>query len=95
VRRRLSLDQARLLPHLRERVRLVEEQAAVLRREFERAAAEGVEATAPGRWIGPAGDDLDRLRGLPAVGRNVRGAIRGTDPLGETIRRSERRAGGR
>ena len=31
-----------------------------------------------------------RLRGLPATGRNVRGSIRGTDPVSETIRRAER-----
>jgi hypothetical protein len=32
---------------------------------------------------------------LPAIAPGVRSAMKGTDPLGETIRRSERRAGGR
>jgi hypothetical protein len=32
----------------------------------------------------------EALRGIPAVSRNVRGAIRGTDPEGETVRRLSR-----
>ena len=39
-------------------------------------------ATAPGDW--------QRLRGLPAVSRGCAGHIRGTDPLGEVIRRESR-----
>jgi hypothetical protein len=38
-----------------------------------------------------SGGDEQRLRGLPAIGRGVSGAIRGTDPLGEVIRRESRR----
>jgi hypothetical protein len=39
------------------------------------------EAPAPTtRWTIPVGDDAHRLRGLPAVGRNVAGAIRGSNP---------------
>lgn len=38
-----------------------------------------------------SGGDEQRLRGLPAVGRGVSGAIKGTDPLGEVIRREGRR----
>jgi hypothetical protein len=32
------------------------------------------------------GHDPERLRGLPAIGRNVSGAIRGTDPVGALLR---------
>ena len=77
----LPLDQARLRPHLREPAKRKQAPAE--------AQAEEV-ATSPG-WKVPAGDDLERLRGLPAIGRNVRGSIRGTDPLSETIKRAERR----
>lgn len=38
-----------------------------------------------------SGGDWQRLRGLPAIGRGCAGAIRGTDPLGEVIRREGRR----
>ena len=76
----LPLDQARLRPHLREPAK---------RKTPAEAQAEEV-ATSPG-WKVPAGDDLERLRGLPAIGRSVRGSIRGTDPLSETIKRAERR----
>jgi hypothetical protein len=87
---RLPLDQARLRPHLRERARLVEQQAAVLRR-IGRAAADGVDTSAP-RWKTTARDvDYERMRGLPMIAPGVRGAQKGTDPLGEVIRRSERR----
>jgi hypothetical protein len=34
--------------------------------------------------------DVDALRGIPAVSRMSRGAIRGTDPEGETVRRLSR-----
>ena len=37
------------------------------------------------------GHDPERLRGLPAIGRNVSGAIRGSDPLGALIRKENRR----
>lgn len=40
-------------------------------------------ATAAGDWA--------RLRGLPAIGRGCAGAIRGTDPAGEVLRRESRR----
>ena len=79
--RHLPLDPARLRPHLR--------QPAKRKQTPAEAQAEKV-ATSPG-WKMPAGDDLERLRGLPAIGRNVRGSIRGTDPLSETIKRAERR----
>ena len=37
------------------------------------------------------GHDPARLRGLPAIGRNVSGAIRGSDPLGALIRKENGR----
>ena len=76
----LPLDQARLRPHLR--------QPAQRKRT---PAPEGVDATGP-RWKTDAGDlDHERMRGLPMIAPGVRGAQRGTDPVSETIRRSERR----
>jgi len=36
------------------------------------------------------GGDWERLRGLPAIGRGCSGAIRGSDPLGEVLRREHR-----
>jgi hypothetical protein len=86
---RLPIDQARLRPHLRERTHLEQKQADVFQREYERAEAEGVDRTRPGPKV-PTGDDWQRLRGLPMIARGVRGAQRGSDPLAETIRRSER-----
>ena len=77
----LPIDEARLRPHLRQPVE--RKQTPV------EAQAEEV-ATSPA-WKMPAGDDLERLRGLPAIGRNVRGSIRGSDPASETIKRAERR----
>jgi hypothetical protein len=35
--------------------------------------------------------DYEALRGLPAVAKNVRGAIRGSEPESETIRRLSRK----
>jgi hypothetical protein len=35
---------------------------------------------------GTAAGDPRRLRGLPAIGRNVSGAIPGTDPVAEALR---------
>ena len=76
----LPLDEARLRPHLRQPVKRKQAPAEAQTEEV---------ATSPG-WKMPVGGDLERLRGLPAIGRNVRGSIRGTDPVAETIRRAER-----
>jgi hypothetical protein len=38
----------------------------------------------------PVGDDLERLRGLPAVAPGVRGVVKGTDPLGELLAKERR-----
>lgn len=91
MRERLSVDDARLRPHLRarerdgyrlvDRKRLLAEQVLVLREAV---------ADPPARKV-PTGDDPERLRGLPMIARGVRGAQRGTDPLAEAIRRDSRR----
>ena len=82
------LDEARLLPHLRTRARLADGETMVPRRE---AAEKNVSTPAP-QWKTSAGDvDKEKLRGLPMIAPGVRGAQRGSDPLAETIRRSERR----
>ena len=40
---------------------------------------------------GTAGGDRDRLRGLPAIGRGVSGAVRDSDPLGALLRKESAR----
>jgi hypothetical protein len=69
---------------------LVDEQARIFRAAHEVASEEGADTTSPG-WKMPVGDDLERLRGLPAVAAGVPGAMRGTNPLWETIHRDEYR----
>jgi hypothetical protein len=61
----------------------------VLRKEFGRVAGMGVEATAPA-WKTPAGDDRQRLRGLPCISREVNGAQPGSDPVLELLRKEAR-----
>lgn len=59
-----------------------EQQRAITRalREAEPAAAMGKHGPAT------AGGDPLRLRGIPAIGRSVSGAIRGSDPEREVMR---------
>ena len=60
-------------------------------RKLGRILLETGEAAPPKVTAGStAGGDSERLRGLPAIGRGVSGAIRGSDPLGEVIRREHR-----
>jgi hypothetical protein len=82
----MPIDQARLRPHLRERAVLEQRPASVLTD----IASSDADVASPG-WKMPVGDDLDRLRGLPSVGANVGGVIRGTDPLGALLRAERRR----
>ena len=44
-----------------------------------------------GKLIGyrSAEDDPSRLRGLPAIGRNVAGALRGSNPVGALLQKKE------
>jgi hypothetical protein len=85
---RLSLDQARLRPHLR--AQLERAQADIFGREYERALELGVDTTRPGLKV-PTGDDRDRLRGLPCIAREVTGAQPGTDPVRELLRKERQR----
>ncbi len=85
--RREQVDEARLLVRFRDRAEMMAEQRAVLRKAVADAVDEGRSVERPQT---AAGDPRD-LRGLPAIGvRGVGGAIAGTDPLHETIRRAER-----
>jgi hypothetical protein len=82
----MSVDQARLRPHLR----LVREHADILKAELDRAVSEGVDVTAP-RWKVPVGDDLERLRGLPAIGPGVSSVMPGTQPERALLAKERRR----
>lgn len=80
-----SVDEARLLPHLR---------AKAPERQF-RYIAPDAELTqtvqlSP-RFAKKLPGDPQALRGIPVVARGVKGAAPGTDPEGETVKRSERR----
>jgi len=87
AKRRVELEQARLLPRFRDRAAMLAEQRAVLRKAVRDAVEEGRSISTPQT---AAGDPRD-LRGLPAVGvRGVGGVIPGTQPEAETIRRAER-----
>lgn len=87
----LSADEARLLPRLRggavDRVRLQRVQAAVLLERLDRDP----DAALPLRHsLTKPGDPL-ALRGIPAIGRSVSGAIGQTQPEQETVRRITQR----
>lgn len=73
-----DLDERRLLPRLRDRTRMLREQA----RAVELAVREADEVTVGPRRRGPrsAPGDALRLRGIPAVGRGVAGHVRGSHP---------------
>lgn len=77
---KLAVDEARLMPHLRanaspllERHRMERSQAAAL----DAVLAEGVAGSRP---RGAAKMEPAELRGIPAIGRGVTGAIKGTAP---------------
>lgn len=78
-----SLDEARLLPRVRvpsellERRRLERRQAAALDAAI---AAEPEGKPLPLRYELTKPGDPRQLRGIPAIGRGVGGAIRGTQP---------------
>jgi hypothetical protein len=88
---RLSVDAARLRPHLRDHGRLVQTQADVWK-ACEQAAAEGRDVARPSpRWKVPVGDDLQRLRGLPAVSRGLGSVMPGTQPERALLAKERRR----
>jgi hypothetical protein len=70
------------LPRAFRRQLAAEDSAKVERivREAEGAAVDSVAGVT-------AGGDSARLRGVPAIGRGVSGAIRGTNPVAELLRR--------
>jgi hypothetical protein len=82
----MSVDEARLRPHLRASEHHASRQAG--------AAASrhtGETALSARSWKVPTGDDLERLRGLPAIAPGVRGVTPGTDPLGALLAKERRR----
>lgn len=87
-----SVDEARLLPHLRsravleQRVTLEHQQRTIFRREYERAVAEGKRPVAAKRNEGVMIDPRE-LRGIPIVGKGVGGVSPGTQPEGNLILR--------
>lgn len=94
---RPDVDEARRLPHLRER-EIRETRAAMERRQAEAmygarsdAKAEGVDTKLLPRSVSTAAGDPRKLRGIPAIGRSVGGAIGGSNPEAEIVRRDGRR----
>lgn len=58
-----------------------------LERQQQAAVARALRESAPVRgWVTSTGADPQRLRGIPAIGRSVSGAIRGTDPERAVVR---------
>lgn len=80
-----NLDEARLLPHLR---------ADASRPAFRFTAPDHdpvqTLVLSP-KFAAKLPGDPFALRGVPVVARGVKGASPGTDPEGESVRRSERR----
>ena len=87
-RGRISVDEARLRPHLR--AQLERQQADVFAAEYERASTAEIETTSPA-WKTPTGDDRERLRGLPCIARGVTGAQPGSNPVGALLAKERRR----
>jgi hypothetical protein len=76
----ITVDEARLLPRFRavfDRVHMNHSQAEALTAEVTRANSQGIPVRPPKT---PAGGDPMSLRGIPAIGRGVGGAITGTRP---------------
>jgi hypothetical protein len=77
---------ARILPRFDAELERIEDE-----RRLGRLLLETGEAAPPKTTAGASnGGDWERLRGLPAIGRGVSGAVRGSDPLGEVLRREHR-----
>jgi hypothetical protein len=81
--RRLSIDEARRLPHLRARAQVEQQQPDVLH---------GADVTAPSarRNDGIVVDRLE-LRGLPVIGYGIAGVQPGTDPVQALLAKERRR----
>jgi hypothetical protein len=57
------------------------------RRDLDRAHREAQTINTSAPTAGSPGGDSRKLRGIPAIGRNVAGAIPGTNPETELLRR--------
>lgn len=77
-----NVDDARLRPHLRGRARLERLQLDALKDGRAAAVADGRDVVFPSRPLTSptAAGDERRLRGIPAIGRNVAGATGGSMP---------------
>jgi hypothetical protein len=73
----------RLLPRYRHDF---DEQERDLGRRIRRSGRPAPQAPMNAK-AGPSEFDTERLRGIPAIGRNVAGVIRGSDPFWETVNR--------
>ena len=80
--RKLSLDDARLLPHLR---------PGSSPRDVHDAGRDALASPASPVGKVPVGDDWERLRGLPMMARGVRGASPGSNPEQALLAKERRR----
>ena len=92
MRQRLMLlSVAQLLPRFQRRQQEVEDERRIARIILETGGSEK-DARASLRLVSRSADGHDpaRLRGLPAIGRNVSGEIPGTNPLAALLRKEAR-----
>ncbi|MEO5576454.1 MAG: hypothetical protein ABIR67_15130 [Gaiellaceae bacterium] len=85
---RIELDVARLLPRMRKLCDGAEHEAQVIARIVAQATNVDEPLVADPRV---AAGDPARLRGLPAIGPNVSGAMAGTDPVRALLAKESRR----
>ena len=78
-----------LLPRLYRLQQQIADERRIAEIILEVGEVEGDEAR-PLLWRSPKGDDPRRLRGLPAIGRNVSGATDHTDPVRALLRKEAR-----
>ena len=76
VDRELSLSTWTAKAHL-----LRQEQAAILAEILLEIDPDDAEIVERGKYIASNGGDYKKLRGLPAIGRGVSGAVAGSDPV--------------
>jgi hypothetical protein len=79
------VDVTQHLPRFARKLQQIEDD-----RKLAKILLETGEAAPPPTKGASNGGDWERLRGLPAIGLGVSGAIRGSDPLGEVLRREHR-----
>jgi hypothetical protein len=81
-----AIDQARLLPHLRDRAEMLEQQRSVLAAHVAKAREEERDVALP-KAGGMAGGDKRQLRFIPVATRGVGSVVPGTQPEAEIVRR--------